>query len=108
MARSVNYAAKIEKLEEKISKKKAELDRLQEELKVLKQKKDEHDYGALLDYMKENNLSAEQVLTSIKPEESCAVLIIIIHIGYQWRLFYQSPFRIYWCICLLPHLRDEV
>ena len=46
MARSVNYAAKIEKLEEKISKKKAELDRLQEELKVLKQKKDEHDYGA--------------------------------------------------------------
>ena len=72
MARSVNYAAKIEKLEEKISKKKAELDRLQEELKVLKQKKDEHDYGALLDYMKENNLSAEQVLTSIKPEESVA------------------------------------
>ncbi|MCI6100356.1 MAG: protein kinase [Selenomonas sp.] len=72
MARSVNYAAKIEKLEEKISKKKAELDRLQEELKVLKQKKDEHDYGALLDYMKENNLSAEQVLTSIKPEERVA------------------------------------
>ena len=50
----------------------AELDRLQEELKVLKQKKDEHDYGALLDYMKENNLSAEQVLTSIKPEERVA------------------------------------
>lgn len=72
MARSVNYAAKIEKLEEKISKKKAELDRLQEELKALKQKKDEHDYGALLDYMKENNLSAEQVLTSIKPEERVA------------------------------------
>lgn len=72
MARSVNYAAKIEKLEEKISKKKAELDCLQEELKVLKQKKDEHDYGALLDYMKENNLSAEQVLTSIKPEERVA------------------------------------
>lgn len=65
----MNYAVKISQLEEKIAKKSEELDRLQTELADVKKKKDEHDYGALLDYMKDNQLTAEEVLASIKPAE---------------------------------------
>lgn len=62
MARKANYDDKIKTLEEKIEKKKAEIKALKEQLDNLKSKKSKDDYQELMEYMKTNNLSADEVL----------------------------------------------
>ena len=66
MARTANYAAKIESLEAKVAKKQEELKKLKAELEDAKAKKAQADYKALLDYMTENDISADTVLEAIK------------------------------------------
>lgn len=66
MARKANYDEKIKALEEKIEKKKAEIKALKEQLDELKSKKAKDDYQELMEYMKTNNLSADEVLKKIK------------------------------------------
>ncbi len=66
MARKANYDDKIKTLEEKIEKKKAEIKALKEQLDNLKSKKSKDDYQELMEYMKTNNLSADEVLKKIK------------------------------------------
>jgi flagellar biosynthesis chaperone FliJ len=66
MARKANYDDKIKTLEEKIEKKKAEIKALKEQLDNLKSKKSKDGYQELMEYMKTNNLSADEVLKKIK------------------------------------------
>lgn len=66
MARTANYAAKIESLEAKVAKKQEELKKLKAELEDAKAKKAQADYKELLDYMTENDISADAVLEAIK------------------------------------------
>ena len=66
MARKANYAEKISTIEAKIEKKKEEIKALKEQLAALQSKKAQNDYQELLDYMKNNNLSAGEVLSKIK------------------------------------------
>ena len=66
MARKANYDDKIKTIEEKIEKKKAEIKALKEQLDNLKSKKSKDDYQELMEYMKTNNLSADEVLKKIK------------------------------------------
>lgn len=66
MARTANYAAKIESLETKVAKKQEELKKLKAELEDAKAKKAQADYKELLDYMTENDISADTVLEAIK------------------------------------------
>ena len=66
MARTANYAAKIESLEAKVAKKQEELKKLKAELEDAKAKKAQADYKKLLDYMTENDISADTVLEAIK------------------------------------------
>ena len=56
MARKANYEEKIATLQAKITKK-------QEEVKT---KKAQQDYKVLVEYMEQNNLTAEDVLGAIK------------------------------------------
>ena len=66
MARKANYEEKISTIEAKIEKKKEEIKALKEQLVALQSKKAQNDYQELLDYMKNNNLSAGEVLSKIK------------------------------------------
>ncbi len=66
MARKANYDEKIKVIEEKIEKKTAEIKSLKALVSELQAKKSQGDYQELLEYMKANNLSAEEVLNRIK------------------------------------------
>lgn len=66
MARKANYEEKISALEAKIEKKQAEIKSLKSALNDLKAKKAEDDYRELTEYMQANNLTAAEVLASIK------------------------------------------
>ena len=59
MARKANY-------EEKITKKQEELKTLKAQLDEVKTKKAQQDYKVLVEYMEQNNLTAEDVLGAIK------------------------------------------
>ncbi len=56
----------MQSIEAKIEKKKEEIKSLKEELAALQSKKAQNDYQELLDYMKNNNLSAGDVLSKIR------------------------------------------
>lgn len=66
MARQMDFDKKIESLKSKIEKKHEELKKLKAELEAVKSKKASTDYKALVDYMEQNDLTAEEVLESIK------------------------------------------
>ena len=66
MARKANYEEKISAIEAKIEKKKEEIKSLKEQLAALQSKKAQNDYQELLDYMKNNNMSAGEVLSKIR------------------------------------------
>lgn len=66
MARKANYDEKINAIEAKIAKKQEELKALKGQLSELKAKKANEDYKELTEYMEANNLSASDVLASIK------------------------------------------
>lgn len=66
MARTADYDAKIAVIEEKLEKKKNEVKKLKETLAELKEKKAKADYKELLNYMTENEISAAQVLDTLK------------------------------------------
>lgn len=66
MARKANYDEKIKVLESKIEKKQEELKSLKATLSEWKEKKNKDDYRELTEYMQANNLTAEEVLASIK------------------------------------------
>lgn len=66
MARKANYEEKISAIEAKIEKKQNEIKALKSQLGELKAKKAEDDYKELTEYMQANDLTAEDVLASIK------------------------------------------
>lgn len=66
MARKANYEEKISGIEAKIAKKQEELKSLKAQLSEIKAKKAQDDYKELTEYMQNNNLSASDVLASIK------------------------------------------
>ncbi len=66
MARKANYEEKISAIEAKIAKKQEELKALKAQVSDLKAKKAKDDYQELTDYMLANNLTAAEVLASIK------------------------------------------
>lgn len=66
MARKANYEEKIATIEAKIEKKKEEIKSLKDKLVTLQSKKAQNDYQELLDYMKNNDLSAGEVLSKIR------------------------------------------
>ena len=66
MARKTNYTEKIASLEAKIAKIQDELKKLKQQLSELKAKKASEDYQELTEYMQANNLTASEVLASIK------------------------------------------
>ena len=66
MARKANYEEKISALEAKIEKKHNEIKAIKSQLNELKAKKADDDYKELTEYMMANNLTAAEVLASIK------------------------------------------
>ena len=66
MARKANYEEKIATLQAQITKKQDELDTLKAQLEEVKTKKAQQDYKVLVEYMEQNNLTAEDVLGAIK------------------------------------------
>lgn len=66
MARKANYDEKIALIEAKIEKKREEIKALKDQLGELQSKKAKNDYQELLDYMRNNNISAGEVLSKIK------------------------------------------
>lgn len=66
MARKTNYDEKIAALEDKIAKKQEDIKKLKATLNELKNKKIAVDNQELMEYMQQNNLSASEVLASIK------------------------------------------
>ena len=66
MARKANYEEKINAIEAKIAKKQEELKSLKAQLSEIKAKKAQDDYKELTEYMQNDNLSASDVLASIK------------------------------------------
>lgn len=66
MARKSNYEEKIATLQAKITKKQEELKTLKAQLDEVKTKKAQQDYKVLVEYMEQNNLTAEDVLGAIK------------------------------------------
>lgn len=66
MARKANYEEKISAIEAKIVKKQEELKALKTQLSEIKAKKAQDDYKELTEYMQNNNLSASDVLASIR------------------------------------------
>ena len=66
MARKAHYEEKISTIEAKIEKKKAEIKSLKDKLSALQSKKAQDDYQELLAYMKNNNMSAGEVLSKIR------------------------------------------
>ena len=66
MARKSNYDEKIKAIEAKITKKQDALKKLKSQLADMKEKKEKVDYQELTEYMQANNLSASEVIASIK------------------------------------------
>lgn len=66
MARKTNYDEKIAAIEDKIAKKQEDIKKLKAALNELKNKKIAVDNQELMEYMQQNNLSASEVLASIK------------------------------------------
>lgn len=66
MARKANYDVKIEALQAKIAKKSEEIRELKEELAILEGKKEQDCFKELHDYMRANNMSADDVLALIQ------------------------------------------
>lgn len=66
MARKANYEEKIATLQAKITKKQEDLKTLKAQLDEVKTKKAQQDYKVLVEYMEQNNLTAEDVLGAIK------------------------------------------
>ena len=66
MARKSNYDEKIKAIEAKITKKQDEQKKLKSQLADMKEKKEKVDYQELTEYMQANNLSASEVIASIK------------------------------------------
>ena len=66
MARKVNYEEKISAIEAKIERKQFEIKALKKQMDELKSKKCQDDIKELTEYMVANNLTAEEVLASIK------------------------------------------
>ena len=66
MARKAHYEEKIATLQAKITKKQEELKTLKAQLDEVKTKKAQQDYKVLVEYMEQNNLTAEDVLGAIK------------------------------------------
>ena len=66
MARKANYEEKIATLQAKITKKQEELKTLKAQLDEVQTKKAQQDYKVLVEYMEQNNLTAEDVLGAIK------------------------------------------
>ena len=66
MARKANYEEKIATLQAKITKKQEELKTLKAQLDEVKTKKAQQDYKVLVEYMEQNNLTADDVLGAIK------------------------------------------
>ena len=66
MARKSNYDEKIKAIEAKITKKQDELKKLKSQQADMKEKKEKVDYQELTEYMQANNLSASEVIASIK------------------------------------------
>ena len=66
MARKAKYEGKIATLQAKITKKQEELKTLKAQLDEVKTKKAQQDYKVLVEYMEQNNLTAEDVLGAIK------------------------------------------
>lgn len=66
MARKANYEEKVATLQAKITKKQEELKTLKAQLEEVKAKKAQQDYKVLVEYMEQNNLTAEDVLGAIK------------------------------------------
>lgn len=66
MARKANYEEKITAIEAKIEKKQSEIKALKKQMDELKSKKAQDDFKELTEYMTANNLSAGEVLASIK------------------------------------------
>lgn len=66
MVRKANYEEKIATLQAKITKKQEELKTLKAQLDEVKTKKAQQDYKVLVEYMEQNNLTAEDVLGAIK------------------------------------------
>ena len=66
MARKANYEERIATLQAKITKKQEELKTLKAQLDEVKTKKAQQDYKVLVEYMEQNNLTAEDVLGAIK------------------------------------------
>ena len=66
MARKANYEEKIATLQAKITKKQEEHKTLKAQLDEVKTKKAQQDYKVLVEYMEQNNLTAEDVLGAIK------------------------------------------
>lgn len=66
MPRKIDYESKIAALDERIEKKKAELDKLLAQKDVLLAKYEKQKYGELLDYIKGNQLNPATILGEIK------------------------------------------
>ncbi len=66
MVRKTNYSEKINALEEKIEKKQDEIKALKAKISDLRAQKAKSDYQELIKYMRDNNLTAEEVLACIK------------------------------------------
>ena len=70
MARKVDYAARIEKLTERIGKTEERLERMKAKLDDTKEKYQKGKYKELTDYMEKNNLTASEVLASIQGDST--------------------------------------
>lgn len=66
MARKANFDEKISVLEEKITKKQAEIKALKSQLNEIKAKKAQDNYKELTEFMAANELTAADVLELIK------------------------------------------
>ena len=66
IGKKANYEEKIATLQAKIAKKQEELKTLKAQLEEVKTKKAQQDYKVLVEYMEQNNLTAEDVLGAIK------------------------------------------
>ncbi len=70
MARKVDYEAKIEMVKSKIENHQEAIKKLKAQLNELEELKSENDYKDLLTYMKDNSLSAADVISSIQSQSN--------------------------------------
>ncbi len=70
MARRTDYEGKINKINSKIENHQEAIKKLKAQLADLEAKKAEDDYKDLVEYMKENSLSATDVIAKITNQEN--------------------------------------